>query len=441
MCLHRIKIWINKLTSEDSVNDPKKNNEEKSQGVEWLIYLAIFLSLIFGVLLDNKPWLITATAILIPVLFGWLIYVYTKKDAESVKLSLIWGVLGLSMLLFGVYADPLVINSHIVSVVINLASTLLSLAAIGVILQLKDTKEYFASALSDLIMKESYVEKLNTSQLEKLQKTILERYFENSNDFNRENSFYKFFSKNLQRYIGSPYRENYSNTISINSIEGIGPLRKESKACRVTDDLTYKIRSMGTDLQKEIIWRTAKDEIKELEKFTVCIGSVELFSWPSSLEQDSASELINHNFSSNPENGVEIRIQLEKLSQTNPMIKDYYVDGAVVKIAAKYVATNYKSITTKLLFPTKGFSLSVFHESNFRCKVEPYGLDEDVNPCDHNETPQGFTFGYSDWILPNSGVYIAIEEINLVGEKYHDEKVGGKRSEELSTDSDSSDGL
>lgn len=191
---------------------------------DWFILILVPVCFLAGLIFDHHPWIVVSSALLIPVLFVWLILAYTKKDVGSVNLSLVWGILGIAMLVFGIYSDPKVVNSHIVSVIVNLSSTLISLAAIGVILQLKDAKEYFASTLSDLIMRESYVEKLNRSQLEKLQKTVLERYFENSSDLNRENSFYRFFSKNLQKYIGSPYRENYRNTLSISMDEVEGGL-------------------------------------------------------------------------------------------------------------------------------------------------------------------------------------------------------------------------
>lgn len=395
-------------------------------------FLAIIACLIGGLLLDNRSWIAITSALLVPVLLFWLIYAYTKDDLGSTRLSYIWGLLGISMLIFGIYADPNFVNSQIISVIINIAGTLISLSIIGVILQLKDTKEYFASTLSDLIMKESYVEKLNRSQLEKLQKTVLERYFENSNDFNRENSFYRFFSKNLQNYIGSPYREHYRNTLSIETIRDQNTPSVSGRICVVTDDLTYQLRSMGADLQKDIRWKAAKDEIKQLKSFSVHIGTRRLFSWPSEQDQDSASDLITHDFAKNPENGISLSIQLETLANSDPEVRKEYIDGAIVKISAKYLATNYKSITAKLLFPTKGFSLSVFHPADMRCKVESYGFDVDTHACEHTNTPQGFTFNYSDWMLPYSGVYVAVEEIDLVGQKLNSAtgKIEDKKTKE-----------
>ncbi|WP_155419615.1 hypothetical protein [Variovorax paradoxus] len=394
------------------------NSKDKVEGdaSNWP-FLVVLACLAGGLVVDNRPWISIVSALLVPVLLLWLILAYTKKDMGSIRLSYIWGLLGISMLVFGIYADPTSINPQIISIIINISGTLISLSIIGVILQLKDTKEYFASTLSDLIMKESYVEKLSRPQLERLQKTVLERYFENSSDFNRENSFYRFFSKNLQNYIGSPYREHYRNTLSIEAMEDKESPSMGGRVCVVTDELTYQLRSMGADLQKDIRWKAAKDEIKQLKSFSVYIGTARLFSWPSEDDQDSASELIEHDFAENPEDGISLSIQLDKLAHSNPEVRKEYVDGAIVKISAKYLATNYKSITAKLLFPTKGFSLSVFHPSEMRCKVESYGFDADTHACEHTNTPQGFTFNYSDWMLPHSGVYVAVEEIDLVGQK------------------------
>ena len=395
----------------------KKSKTEETNKQSNIPLVVVFLCMMVGIIFDYRPWISITSAILTPILLVWLIIAYTKNDSDSLRMSYIWGLLGISMLIFGVYADPGQINPQVISIITNLSGTLISLSIIGIILQLKDTKEYFASTLSDLIMKESYVEKLNRPQLEKLQKTVLERYFENSNDFNRENSFYRFFSRNLQTYIGSPYREHYRNILSLEAITDTS-LPPGSKSCLVTDELTYQLRSMGSDLQKDIRWLAAKDEIKRIDSFSVWIGAVQLFTWPAkNSEQDSESDLIAHDFLQNPENGASLTIQLEKIALSNPEVKKEYNDGAIIKISAKYLATNFKSITAKLLFPTKGFTLNVFHPPEIRCKVESYGFNADTQACEHTITPQGFTFNYSDWMLPHSGVYVAIEEIGLVGQK------------------------
>jgi hypothetical protein len=74
---------------------------------------------------------------------------------------------------------------------------------------------------------------------------------------------------------------------------------------------------MGADLQEDVRWLAAKDEIKKLESFSVWIGSIQMFDWPAKNEQDSESDLIEHNFADNPENGVALRIQLSKIAQSN----------------------------------------------------------------------------------------------------------------------------
>lgn len=356
--------------------------------------------------MDAHSWIAVTSAASIPLLFTILIASYVKTDVDSVKASIVWGVLGFSMLLFSIYSDKKYINENIVSVISNVSGTLISLAVIGVIFQLKDTKEYFASTLSDLIMKESYVAKLNRSQLERLQKTVLERYFENSHDLNKENSFYGFFRDNLQSFIGSPYRENYRNMVSIVENKEFGGDLNNNFF--VEDNLTYQIRSMGSDLQKYIKWAATKDEIKKLHEFVVKINDHKIFQWPSSEQQDEI-DLIEHNFSLNPEDGVNLCIHICDLAKQDEKIREQYRDGAIVKIFAKYSVTNYNSITTKLLFPTKGFSLTVMHDINLKTKVEAYGFDATSRICEHHESKGGFTFNYPDWLLPHSGIYVALE--------------------------------
>lgn len=373
---------------------------------EWIFYLVFVLCLIIGVIADARSWIVVASATSIPLLFVVLILSYVKNDMDSIKASIVWGVLGFAMLLLAVYSDKKYVNENITSVITNVSGTLISLAVIGVIFQLKDTKEYFASTLSDLIMKESYVAKLSRPQLERLQKTVLERYFENSSDLNRENSFYGFFRDNLQNFIGSPYRENYRNTISISEESTSNDVLKNNFL--VEDKLTYQIRSMGNDLQKEIRWAATKDEIKKLHEFTVKINDIKIFEWPSSDQQDEV-DLVEHNFSANPESGVNLCVRVYEMANKIESIRDQYQDGAIVKITAKYSVTNYNSITTKLLFPTKGFSLTVMHYPGLKTKVEAYGFDSNSKICEHNETNGGFTFNYPDWLLPHSGVYVALE--------------------------------
>ncbi|MFY2642507.1 hypothetical protein ACOTDF_13210 [Achromobacter insuavis] len=390
--------------------------KKKVSGYSFAILIALVL--IIAIYHDKQSWVLIFSALSIPIMFIVLISAYLDKDSGSVKISLVWGILGVCMLLFGVYADNEIINKNFTNIIINLSGTLISLSVIGIVFQLKDTKEYFATTLSDLIMKESYVEKLSRPQLEKLQKTVLERYFQNSSDLNRENSFYRYFSDNLQKFIGSPYRENYVNTVALQYGHGSDTDSTKERSYQVQDDLSYRLRSMGPELQNDIRWKASKDEIEELLNFSIHLGDICIYSWPSNEEQDSASEWIDCNFSSkHPEDGLAVKIQLSEMAKNRPDIRAIYLDGAIVKISAKYLVTKFNSITTKLLFPTKGFSLSVFHPTDVRCKVESYGIDIEARLIDHNKASQGFFFHYADWMLPNSGVYVSIEPIEKVGER------------------------
>lgn len=390
--------------------DMDKKIRIKEFGVVGVLLTIASLVIVVGVLLLPMASLLKATIFAIPVLFICLIAVYAKGDPSSVKISAIWFVLGVALLIFSIYGDKSVVDQNLAAVLTNIAGTLISLAIIGIILQLKDTREYFASALSELIMQSSYIAKLNQSQLEKLQKTVLERYFENPNDLNRENSFYKFYSAKLLRFIGGPYRENYHNTISVEPIEN----DDEGPHYKVQDVLTYQCRAMGNRLQNHVRWRAAKDEIAKLHGFTVHVDNVQVFGWRPATDKGDSIPGVAHDFGGDNQNGVSFELDLTKIhveSVPELLVKD----GCVVKIEANYEATNFRSITVKLLESTKGFSLTVYHPVSLRSKIEPFGLESDSPDYDFCETTQGFVVKYNNWLLPNSGVYVAIEPVSRVG--------------------------
>ncbi|GEM_PF-4174622 len=399
-----------------------------------VVAVFVFLFLVISFVYGDKDILQISSSLSIPVLFFLLIKAYSKNDYSSVKISIVWGILGFSLLIFGIYVDEKYFDTKVISIIVNISGTLISLSIIGVILQLKDTKDYFANALSELIMQESYISKLNREQLERLQKTVLEKYFENSNDFNRENSFYRFFNSHLQKYIGSPYRESYKNTISIKPIKKISHSDNDDGGYEdliIDDSMSYQIRSMGNRLQDEIVWGATENEIKSIKSIKVWIDDFQLISWPpggnlndesENSSDENKSESVNEKGSEydpeyfllenfeNPEPGVLLKIFVDKYASHKKELKAVYKDGAIVKIKASYSSTNYNSIISKMVYPTKGLSLSIFHPEEILCKVEPFGFGSDVRECSIDHANQGFTLDYPDWVLPQSGVYISIED-------------------------------
>lgn len=330
------------------------------------------------------------------------------------------------MLLFFVYADSPYINKNVENVMISISSSLISLGLIGVILQLKDTKDYFGEALSALVIKENYIEKLSREQLKSLQKKILEKLFENNGELDRENSFYKFYNRKIESYIGRPYREKFHNTIAITEHPEGEELRQTNNQSEgkylVNDIVSYQCRSMGKNLHADVKWVASKDEIFEIKDFSVYLNKTKIFDLEDTKRKGpidfkvantmkNGLKIIKCEGFENCKNGVNIHLDFTEYKSESEIFAS---DGCVVSVQASYIATNFKTIAAKLLEPTKDYSLTVTHPQNLKSKVEAYGFEPASKYYDHREFSGGFSMSFGGWLLPESGVYIAFETSEVI---------------------------
>ena len=122
----------------------------------------------------------------VPVLFLFLMLAYTRDDIGQIKMSVAWILLGASFLVLAVYGDKKVVDESILRIIEVLSGTFISLGVINIVLQFKDAKEYFATALSELISQESYIAKLNQDQLKLLEKRCRDTSMTQANSKKKE---------------------------------------------------------------------------------------------------------------------------------------------------------------------------------------------------------------------------------------------------------------
>lgn len=339
------------------------------------------------------PVLVSSIILLIVLLLS-----YSAGDAHIIKTSTAWIMLSVSLLMAAIFGEEHFKNKSISSFLSNFAAVFVSLGLINIILQLKDTKDYFANALSELVMGESYISKLSRSQLEILQKRVLQKYFENSTEFDRENSFYRYFSNDLQKYIGAPYRENYVNTVAISQEDG-------AEGYKVKDCVSYSARSMGGRIQDEVVWRTAPNEVRDLKRFRLLLDKKIVFEFGN--PDHSNREGIEHTLGGDVEkNGIDFKCSLAEYEKHERL---------QVEIEAEYFVSDYRSITLKVVFPTFGFTVILNHSSSLKSRVEVYGFDQKSVDAQHTSTEHGMTLGYRNWLLPHSGLYIDIQPSGCQG--------------------------
>lgn len=340
--------------------------------------------------------LLAPVLVSVPILLVVLLLLYAKGELSVIKASISWVLLGVALLTFAVFDNQHISNQAFGTFLSNFATVFISLGLINIVLQLKDTKDYFANALSDLVTRETYIAKLSRAQLEVLQKRVLERYFENSTEFDRENSFYNFFNRDLQRYIGAPYRENYLNSITV---EDSAPTNY-----RIRDQVSYTARAVGGRIQNEIRWSSAKNEIKEVISFRLLLDKAEVFSWPQNQAANpkpDASAVVNHNFGGAVEaDGVFFEYQLKDFQKHEKLH---------VEFEAVYLASSYRSLTLKVIYPTFGFTVILNHPKELKSRIEPYGFDNRSVDFHASESSTGAMTSYKNWMLPHSGLYIDVQ--------------------------------
>ena len=127
----------------------------------------------------------------------------------------------------------------------NLGVSLLILGIIGILLEFRDWKEYFRERLSEIIVKKDYLKKLDQGELVRLQTDTLKAFFK-TDDIDREGSFLNFFHNKIQGYIGSPYRQNYYDSIVIEEY------KEDDKYWKVTEVSTYTCRQVGGTIQDSV---------------------------------------------------------------------------------------------------------------------------------------------------------------------------------------------
>lgn len=397
-----------------------------------LISSIFSLLIIFWIFFEKNTFIVLVT-LSNPLLFLLLIYSYAKDDVDSTKKSLLWFLLGFAMLLFFVYAQSGFVDKNVENVMISIAGSLISLGLVGVILQLKDTKDYFGEALSALVIKENYIEKLSRAQLKSLQKKILEKLFENNGELDRENSFYKFYNRKIESYIGRPYREKFHNTISISNHSSGNKDSQDASAREdrylVDDSVSYQCRSMGASLNTDVKWVASKDEIDSFKEFSVYLNKEKIFDLEDATRKDSTSLEPTNKLSNGVivrvcegfgdcKNGVNLNLDFSNYKKE---VELFAKDGCVVRIHAMYVATNFKTVAAKLLEPTKDYTLTVTHPLTLKSKVEAYGFEPNSKYYDHKEFTGGFMMSFGSWLLPESGVYIAFESLDAVDDKINDQ--------------------
>jgi len=187
------------------------------------------------------------------------------------RISVIYGVflLLLGVLLVGVsqYLDlPNDLTSwrHIgLGVVQTIGVTLLGIGLLNIVLETADWRRYFEDRIREIVVEQSYIQKLDPNILQTMQVNILKALFRDKT-IDREGSFLNYFHSNLHKYIAEPYREDVTTEIFCERHD-------DGRSWIVRDVVSYTCRRSAEAIQRDVRWEADHDEFRSVEAVSISI--------------------------------------------------------------------------------------------------------------------------------------------------------------------------
>lgn len=277
----------------------------------------------------------------------------------------------------------------------EIAIALFILGAISIPMELTDYTKYFLSKLTDIMINDNYIEKLDDEKKKKLKQTIEEQlYFKDK--AHDKNSFFYTVQRDVSRFLDGYYYNKYDITVECffekdangdviirkllrKKIEVVNPkhdsiklgipIKSGLQSIAGFDDgdiLKVKLASVdGMDITKEAI-----DKIVQC-KYT--------------------DNRYNLHFSCDLEVDLKGQMVIETVTETIAPITDVHFTHRVHK-------------------PCRQYSITMLWHSN-EYTIHGYGfgfMDETSNKPDKTYVSNGIILKYNNWILPGDGVLFTI---------------------------------
>jgi hypothetical protein len=279
----------------------------------------------------------------------------------------------------------------------NLGLAFISIGLIGIIVNLRDWKNYFQERLAEIIIKKNYLNTLDKSELIDLQTSTLKAFFK-VNDIDREGSFLNYFLSKIHGFIGSPYRENVNIVI-------IASVLKNKKEIIINENISWRCRKVGDQIQGKIKWETLPDEYKKVLSFRLKIQCphhyVNLCNHKCSFAETCGQPIVFENKKLKEykiQNGYEFNLSEFK-----------YIDGLFVQIESQYIVDINRFLTIIMADPSNGIKITVRYPNNYNLIVDTFGLEEDeINMI--NQTGL-YTIIYDQWVMPLNGIVYQFKRV------------------------------
>ncbi len=301
---------------------------------------------------------------------------------------------GIIVALGSIYIQSLRTNigpfeSSIYNLAITLSIGIVTMGLLSIILGLKDWQVYFQQRLSDVIRQKDYIKSLNKQELVQLQRDTFRAYFDIDLD-NNPNNFLSFFEKELQKLIGSPYREDVNYFMDIKSITG--------NVLDIDENVRFRAKSVAGTIQDSINWIAVPDEYVSFDSAKVKIKTAKRFSRDIHLDDNGYYTLKDDEIKV-LENNLGFRASLEKYKEND------FID-VIISVSYKANRERYLSWTMSQL--TDRFTITINYPDNMQATYEVLGIN--IDNIQVNNGRSIITIKCNTWALPNTGVVLGLNQ-------------------------------
>jgi hypothetical protein len=310
---------------------------------------------------------------------------------------------------------------------------LLSIGAIGLLLEIPDMSNYFQKKIAKTIVQRDYLGTLERNELQTLQGHVLKAIYI-LDDVNHEDTLLEYCQQKIHGYIADPYREDVLGVFKID-------YTPDKKKYEIQETISYTCRAINQCIQDAVRWTMEKGEISELINFEITLTfPQEEFDKPEFRKRHSClKDLTEPEIRVTMKNDkyVEKGVKNKKnVNAVNDFWEDFWawyvkylgrkeeepfkwkeytkgegfslglepfkdIDKVKVKFWVKYHAPLDRSSTWSMAYPSKKVIGIIVYPPETDFYLDPFGVKRGHIQTEQQGTT--FTLRYDSWMLPQSG--------------------------------------
>jgi hypothetical protein len=291
-------------------------------------------------------------------------------------------------------------TSHLPVVLLKLSEhlgiALISIGLVGIIVDFRDWQKYFQERIADTIIQREYLKTLDQSELISLQTNSLKAFFK-VDDIDRKDSFLDFFHRKIQNSIGSPYREDINEILSITFSE-------DKKFYIIEETLSYRCRKVGDSIQDRVQWFTSRETDSDtIEDFQITVQIPQNFFQSSEFKarfpKISGAEKV---FDMKDNKDGKLIPREEAMGYALSLDEYTEIDELIIKFHIKYNVSIGYPIAWRITQSSKNLTITVNYPMEFKIDVNIFGMEE--SECVEVHRSGLYIFRYDSWLLANSGL-------------------------------------